>query len=398
VARNRYSDDDHNHRGSGRDRAHDDGYDEYDDRRSQDDSAEYDAYDSAYQSAYQSAYTDAYDDDTDSSRALAPRDAARGLAPLDESSAHSPVVIPGTGVPMGMPFIKRRARPLTMRLAVLTMVATLLVTGLMSVTPLGASAEPSVSSFEALAGAVVMTRSQQYVWYTAKWGDSLTSLAKKFGVQVGGIMQMNAMCPGQELQIGTNYKIPTNSSYGSNYQVEAAASGECNFLPVGGAWGATVFGTNWWNARAGEPKPDAVCSNAHGTGYRSFNFVSPNPNSYWVRGYSWYHDGVDLAANSGNPIHAVQAGQVIWAGYDATNGFGWSVVINHCYHVSTLYGHMLGLAPGITIGANVDQNQVIGYEGSTGWSTGPHLHISVMVDNNTVDPMMFYASIYAITH
>lgn len=398
MARDRFSDEDHQHRGSSRDRGYDDQdrYDDYDDRRPLDDSAEYDSYDSAYQSAY----VDAYDDATGGSRALAPREPEQGLAPLDEQSSHSPVVIPGTGVSMGTPFIKRRARPLTMRLAVLTMVATLLVTGLMSVTPLGASAEPGVSSFEAMAGAVVMTKTQPYVWYTAKWGDSLTSLATKFGVQVGGIMQMNSMCPGQELQIGTNYKIPTSASYGSNYQVEAAASGECNFLPTGGAWGKVVFGTNWWNARAGQPSPgaDAACSNSYGSNYREFNFVSPNPGSYWVRGYSWYHDGVDLAAKSGNPIHAVEAGQIIWAGYDATNGFGWSVVINHCYHVSTLYGHMLGLAPGVTIGTNVEQNQVIGYEGNTGWSTGPHLHLSVMVDNSTVDPMMFYANIYAITH
>lgn len=380
-------------RDSGRGREYDDGYDEYDDRRPLDDSAQYSAYDSAYQSAYVEAY-----DETGESRAIASVGEARGLAPTDEASREVAVVIPGTGVSMGEPFVKRRARPLTMRVAVLTMVATLVVTGLISVTPLGASAQPGVSSFEALAGAVVLTKTQQFVWYTAKWGDSLDLLAKKFNVQAGGIMQLNGLCPGQELQIGTQYKIPTSATYGSNYKEEAAASGECNFLPVGGAWGKTVFGTNWWNARAGEPGPEAVCSSAHGTSYRSFDFVSPNPKSYWVRGFTWYHDGVDLAAPSGNPIHAVQAGQIIWAGYDGTNGFGWSVVINHCYHVSTIYGHMLGLAPGIVIGQNVDQNTVIGYEGSTGWSTGPHLHISVCVDNQTVDPMMFYASIYAITH
>lgn len=384
MARDRYSDED-NQRRPGRDRA----YDDTDYRDALDDSAEYDAYDSAYMEAA---------DETGASRALAPMGGDQQLAAYDEESRQVPVVIPGTGVSMGTPFIKRRERPLTMRLAVLTVVATLIVTGLMSVTPLGASAQPGVSSFEALAGAVVLTKSQQYVWYTVAWGDSLASLAKKFNVEVGGIMQMNGLCPGQELQIGKQYKIPTNSSYGSSYQQEAQASGECNLLPTTGAWGQTVFGTNWWNARAGDPGLEAVCSNAHGSNYRAFNFISPNWNSSWVRGFSWYHDGVDIAAPEGNQIHAVQAGQIIWAGYDGTNGFGWSVVINHCYHVSTLYGHMMGLAPGISIGQNVDQGTVLGYEGSTGWSTGPHLHISVMVDNQTVDPMMFYADVYHITH
>ncbi len=385
MARDRYSDEEHERR-PGRDRA----YDDNDYRDELEDSAEYDAYDSAYM--------EAYDDETGASRSLALRDSEQGLVGYDEQSRQVPVVIPGTGVSMGNPFIKRRERSITMRLAILTVVATLLVTGLMSVTPLGAAAQPGVSSFEALAGAVVLTKSQQFLWYTVQWGDSLSSIAKKFNVEVGGVMQLNNLCPGQELQIGKQYKIPTNPTYGANYQQEAQASGECNLLPVGGAWGQTRFGTNWWNARAGVPGPEALCSNYYGSNYMAYKFVSPNQNSYWVRGFSWFHDGVDLAAPEGNPIHAVEAGQIIWAGYDATNGFGWSIVINHCYHVSTLYGHMSGLAPGITIGANVDQNQVIGYEGSTGWSTGPHLHISVMVDNQMVDPMMFYADIYHITH
>ena len=109
-------------------------------------------------------------DETGASRALAPINGDQQLAAYDEESRQVPVVIPGTGVSMGTPFIKRRERPLTMRLAVLTVVATLIVTGLMSVTPLGASAQPGVSSFEALAGAVVLTKSQQYVWYTAAVG------------------------------------------------------------------------------------------------------------------------------------------------------------------------------------------------------------------------------------
>jgi murein DD-endopeptidase MepM/ murein hydrolase activator NlpD len=386
VARDRYSDDEEYERRPRRDRAYDDA-DYHDDLE---DSAEYDAYDSAYM--------EAYDDETGASRALAPVGGDQQLAPYDEESREVPIVIPGTGVSMGAPFIKRRERPLTMRLAILTVVVTLLITGMMSVTPIGAAAEPGVSSFEALAGAVVLTKSQQYVWYTAQWGDSLETLAKKFNVQIGGIMQLNNLCPGQELQNGKQYKIPTNSTFGAGYQQEVQASGQCNMLQANGGWGQTVFGSNWWNARAGNPGPEAVCSTYSGSNYLSFKFISPNWNSSWVRGYSWYHDGVDVTAPAGNPIHAVEAGQIIWAGYDGTNGFGWSVVINHCYHVSTLYGHMMRLAPGITIGSNVDQGQVIGYEGSTGWSTGPHLHISVMVDNQMVNPMMFYTDVYHITH
>lgn len=347
-----------------------------------------------------SAEYDAYDDDEYaqsaeySERGLALRESYEAPAVYEEKRKTAPVLIPGGGVSMGELFLKRRERPLTMRIAVITLLAVVIVTGLVSVTPLGAAAQPSVSSFEALSGAVVLGSQPGFFWYTARWNDTPEALAKEFNVQVGGIFQMNGLCPGQELQIGKQYKIPTNSQYGSNYESNVASCGGRN---PAGYYGQTVFGTEWYNSYAGTPTEEGRCSSAYGA-YRDFKFISPNWNSSWVRGFSFFHDGVDIAAAQGNPIHAVQDGQVIWAGYDGTNGFGWSVVINHCNHVSSLYGHMMSLAPGLKAGDNVSQGDVIGYEGSTGWSTGPHLHISVDWNNVPIDPMLFYQDIYHITH
>lgn len=347
-----------------------------------------------------SAEYDAYDDDEYaqsaeySERGLALRESYEAPAVYEEKRKTAPVLIPGGGVSMGELFLKRRERPLTMRIAVITLLAVVIVTGLVSVTPLGAAAQPSVSSFEALSGAVVLGSQPGFFWYTARWNDTPEALAKEFNVQVGGIFQMNGLCPGQELQIGKQYKIPTNSQYGSNYESNVASCGGRN---PAGYYGQTVFGTEWYNSYAGTPTEEGRCSSAYGA-YRDFKFISPNWNSSWVRGFSFFHDGVDIAAAQGNPIHAVQDGQVIWAGYDGTNGFGWSVVINHCNHVSSLYGHMMSLAPGLKAGDNVSQGDVIGYEGSTGWSTGPHLHISVDWNNVPIDPMLFYQDVYHITH
>ncbi len=351
-----------------------------------DDSAEYDAYDD--------------DDDLDESaeypaRGLARRDDAQAPALYDDAARPAPVLIPGTGVSMGNLYIKRRARPLTMRIAVLTLLAVMIVTGLVSVTPLGASAQPSVSSFEALSGAVILGSQPGFFWYTARWNDTPEQLATQFNVQIGGIFEMNGLCPGQELQIGKQYKIPTNSQYGSDYESQASLCGQRN---PAGYDGQTIFGSTWYNSYAGTPSGEAKCSASSGSSYMDFKFISPNWNSNWVRGFSFYHDGVDISAPQGNPIHAVQDGQVIWAGYDGTNGFGWSVVINHCFHVSTLYGHMMGLVAGLKAGDNVSQGDVIGYEGSTGWSTGPHLHLSVDWNNVPIDPMLFYTDIYHLTH
>lgn len=374
------------------------------------DSAEYEAYDrdgdgrddydddgdGGYDGGDSHGYSDEY---SAYDRALAPREELNAPAPFVEAPETGPVVIPGTGVSMGSPFIRRRARPLTMRLAVVTLVAALIVTGLVSVTPLGASAQPSVSSFEALSGAIVLSNKPGYFWYTAQWNDTPEKLATNFNVKVGGIFQMNNLCPGQELTVGKQYKIPTDPNYGATYEQQLKSSGQCGAINPTGYSGQTVFGTNWWNSYAGpNGTAEGRCSPAHGPSYMDFKFISPNWNSNWVRGFSFFHDGVDMAAPQGNPIHAVQDGQVIWAGYDGTNGFGWSVVINHCYHVSTLYGHMMGLAHGLRAGDNVSQGDVIGYEGNTGWSTGPHLHISIDWNNVPVNPMLFYADPYHITH
>lgn len=353
------------------------------------DSAEYDAYDD------DGEYDDDYARSAEySERGVAVRDSYEAPAVYEEQRKTAPVLIPGSSVSMGELFLKRRERPLTMRIAIITLLAVVIVTGLVSVTPLGAAAQPSVSSFEALSGAVVLGSQPGFFWYTARWNDTPEALAKEFNVQVGGIFQMNGLCPGQELQIGKQYKIPTNSQYGSNYESNAASCGGRN---PAGYYGQTIFGTEWFNSYAGTPTEEGRCSPVSGN-YMDFKFISPNWNSNWVRGFSFFHDGVDISAPQGNPIHAVQDGQVIWAGYDGTNGFGWSVVINHCYHVSTLYGHMMSLAPGLKAGDNVSQGDIIGYEGSTGWSTGPHLHISIDWNNVPIDPMLFYQDVYHITH
>ncbi|HEY7975988.1 MAG TPA: hypothetical protein VID72_11630, partial [Ktedonobacterales bacterium] len=146
------------------------------------DSAEYDASDDEY---------DEYDGSAEySARGLALRDESQSPALREDTPKPSPVLIPGTGVSMGELYLKRRERPLTMRIAVLTLLAVMIVTGLVSVTPLGAAASPTVSSFEALSGAVVLGSQPGFFWYTARWNDTPEQLAKQFNVQIGGIFQM----------------------------------------------------------------------------------------------------------------------------------------------------------------------------------------------------------------
>ncbi len=104
-----------------------------------------------------------------------------------------------------------------------------------------------------------------------------------------------------------------------------------------------------------------------------------------VLGYSRLHQGIDFAAPTGTPIFAAGNGHVERAGWQG--GYGNAVVIRHNKEYSTLYGHMSGLAPGVQPGKRVRQGEVIGYVGSTGMSTGPHLHYEVHVNGQPIDPL-----------
>jgi murein DD-endopeptidase MepM/ murein hydrolase activator NlpD len=300
-----------------------------------------------------------------------------------------PLIVPGHGVPMGIPFIRRRARPLTMRLTALALMAAILVTGIFAVAPIGGHASSQITAFQALAGAMVFQKSAGYFLYTTKPGDDIEVLAKHFHVQIGGIYQLNGLLAGQELAIGTAYKIPTDPKYGANYRPPT-------FVVTSNGGGGNIFGSNWWNSVSGTPDPETPCAPDGRGNPLSYKLHSPNWGSHWVRGFSWYHNGDDIAAPNGNTIHAAQSGQVIWAGYDATNGLGWSVKLNNCNRISTLYGHMQKLL--VKTGAYVLMGDPIGLEGSTGWSTGPHLHFMVEWDNNPVDPFSYFASTYPLTN
>jgi murein DD-endopeptidase MepM/ murein hydrolase activator NlpD len=104
-----------------------------------------------------------------------------------------------------------------------------------------------------------------------------------------------------------------------------------------------------------------------------------------ILGYSLMHKGVDFAAPIGTPIYAAGDGRVLVAGRNG--GYGNYVRIRHNGDYSTAYGHMLRFASGIAPGRRVSQGQVIGYVGTTGRSTGPHLHYEVLRDDAQINPM-----------
>jgi murein DD-endopeptidase MepM/ murein hydrolase activator NlpD len=97
------------------------------------------------------------------------------------------------------------------------------------------------------------------------------------------------------------------------------------------------------------------------------------------------HTGSDLAAGYGSPIRAARNGRVLWSGWK--KAYGNTIIIDHGDGVSTLYGHAsrLGVRPGQPIKAG----EYIGNVGSTGWSTGPHLHFEVRKNGQPVNPSRY---------
>ena len=132
-----------------------------------------------------------------------------------------------------------------------------------------------------------------------------------------------------------------------------------------------------------------------GRSARQFLLRNPVPNGKFrsgfggrrhpILGYTRMHTGVDWAAPRGTPIIASGNGTVEKAGW--AGGYGRQTIIRHANGYVTSYNHQSGIANGVTPGARVRQGQVIGYVGSTGLSTGNHLHYELIVNGRKVDPM-----------
>lgn len=129
------------------------------------------------------------------------------------------------------------------------------------------------------------------------------------------------------------------------------------------------------------------------------NFIWPYPQNNYVSsgyGYRWhpifqenrFHYGVDIGGTAGQQIVAIAAGTVSVATYNSS--YGNYVMINHGNGTASLYAHMESLA--VSAGDTVTQGQTIGYCGSTGWSTGPHMHFEIRVNGSTTDPLAYYSS------
>jgi LysM repeat protein len=196
--------------------------------------------------------------------------------------------------------------------------------------------------------------------YTVKSGDSLASIAKRYGGDPTEIANYNGI-DDTTLAVGDQIIIP-------NGEVPASATVVPNKNPSGKPSGHLI-------PLAHNPKEPAHNVGAPGTASEIAYYIAPLSHYIQTQGIHGYN-AVDLAAPEGTPIVASASGDVVVAREGGWNGgYGSYVVISHDNGSQTLYAHMSKVAA--YDGQNVAKGQVIGYVGQTGLATGPHVHFEI---------------------
>lgn len=236
-----------------------------------------------------------------------------------------------------------------------------------------------------------------YFAYRVRSGDMIGKIAENFDVTSDSIISVNNIRNSRLLQIGDYLKIPTMpgilyttkkegetvDTVAEKYKIDAAKCSAVNHLVSDAslAAGTTLFVPDAeldWVTRQ-EINGDLFRKPIHARWYRSSRFGwRPSP----FTGVRSYHSGVDMACPTGTNIYAALPGKVTATGYNST--YGNYVIVAHHSGYKTLYGHMSAIT--CVSGQYVTQDTRIGRVGSTGMSTGPHLHFTVFKNNKQVDP------------
>ncbi len=183
--------------------------------------------------------------------------------------------------------------------------------------------------------------------YTIKKGDTIASIAKRYGADAAEVSTFNGI-DDETIAVGTDIVIPDGEI--------AVVATPASTKPAKGILAATL-------------------NSQKGTATQIGYYMRPLAGGVRTQGVHGYN-GVDLAAPIGTPILASAAGDVLIAKETGWNaGYGGYVVIKHGNGSQTLYAHQSGVA--VSPGQHVEQGQVIGYVGSTGKSTGAHVHFEI---------------------
>lgn len=242
----------------------------------------------------------------------------------------------------------------------------------------------------------VAVKSLMIVKYTVKSGDTLSAIAQKYSLNLDTLLSFNNIRNAASLKVGTvlelpnrdglkyrvkrgdylggiakKFQVPLNSLLDwNNLETSVISPSQNLFIP-----GARMS-TNELNRILGKlfiyPARGRITSRF---GMRKDPFT----------GIRRFHNGVDIANNTGTPVLAAMSGKVAMIGYNAN--FGKYIIVRHTDGFQTLYGHLSSFQVGKNV--LVKQGQLIGKIGNTGYSTGAHLHFSIFLKGEPVDPFKY---------
>jgi LysM repeat protein len=261
--------------------------------------------------------------------------------------------------------------------------------------------ETALSPVVVSSGSINVTPSVEDITvYVVKNGDSVGSIAKMFGVTSDTILWANDMKKGDKISegdvlvilpvSGVKHKVSKGETLsGIARRYNTSISEILSFNGLDGDHKVKIGEEIVIpNAELPEPaktpakpsnsntKPATSPSSSKNTNVSGAYFINPVPSARLTQGlHGALKRGIDLGAPTGTPILASASGTVEIARLGYNGGYGNMVIVRHPNGTKTLYAHMVRL--GTTTGAKVEQGQIIGYVGSTGRSTGPHLHFEV---------------------
>lgn len=240
--------------------------------------------------------------------------------------------------------------------------------------------------------------------YTVQEGDTISTIAEKFGVSVDTIRWQNDLGENSKIKVGQTLEIlpvtgvshkvskgDTVYSIAKKYDTSPQAIVDFPFNTFVNdetfelAIGQVIIVPDGIkpSVRPSAPRTRQITPDA-GTVVASGNFVWPVGGRV-TQGFSWYHKGIDIANKDAPNILAADAGKVIVAGWPDNFGYGNRVIIDHGNGYWTLYAHMARVY--VSAGQTVRRGDAIGKMGSTGRSTGTHLHFEVIRNGVYLNPL-----------
>ena len=245
--------------------------------------------------------------------------------------------------------------------------------------------------------------------YTVKKGETIAAIASSFGVSVNTILWANNLTAKSTIGTGQKLKIPplsgvlhkvakgeTLGSIAKKYNINATTIAEANSLNnsvvhVGEELmipGGKKIVVATPVVSSAKPAKSAYSPNGGGKAATPSNskFQWPTVGYTITQYFSWRHTGVDIANKIGTSIYAAESGTVEKAGWNS-GGYGNMILLNNGNGIKTRYGHASQLF--VQPGDEVERGQVIAAMGSTGHSTGPHLHFEVILNGHVVNPLNY---------